>query len=155
MMNEEGDSGRLQEILDGQDIGVIQRAKERTRQQVMETEGHKDDADKRRWDALPAEALREVADVMTFGTKKYQAFNWRKGMDWARLYRAGIGHIMDWWTGERNDKETGKHHLAHAVCCLLMLLDMDMRNIPNDNRTILEAPMEGITDADRTDTTNP
>ena len=30
------------------------------------------------------------------------------------------------WQGEQTDSESGKHHLAHAVCCLMFLMWFDL-----------------------------
>lgn len=89
--------------------------------------GRKDDQGKTRWDLLPWQALEEVAKVMTFGAQKYAPDNWRKVPGWRwRYFRAGIGHMVDWLRGEKLDKESGLHHLAHAGCCVLFLLELDL-----------------------------
>lgn len=87
-------------------------------------EAMKDDKDKVRWDLLPVGALEEVAQVLTHGAKKYEAWNWAKdgGFTWSRLIRAGIGHLFAFARGVDKDEETGYSHLAHAICCLLFLL---------------------------------
>jgi hypothetical protein len=35
-------------------------------------------------------------------------------------------HIWAWKEGEQNDPETGRHHLAHAMCCLMFLYEHDI-----------------------------
>lgn len=84
--------------------------------------GTKDDDGKPRTDLLPFGALTEVAYVMTFGASKYAAYNWH-GLSVSRLFAAALRHLWAWWRGEDNDPETGRSHLAHAACCVLMALE--------------------------------
>ncbi len=89
----------------------------------MEVEtGRKFDLDKIRTDLLPSRALEEVAAILTHGSKKYGDRNWETGIKYGRLYGALLRHLWAWWRGESVDEETGKSHLAHAACCILMLL---------------------------------
>lgn len=79
---------------------------------------------KPRWDLLPFVALSQVVDVLTFGAKKYAPESWREVKKAKSRYgRATIGHVVAWMRGERYDKESGLHHLAHAACNLLFLLE--------------------------------
>lgn len=84
--------------------------------------GKKFDEEKPRMDLLPSEALLEVAKVLTFGAKKYGAHNWRKGIEWSRVYAAAQRHMMKWNSGETYDEETGLNHLAHACVNMMFLL---------------------------------
>jgi len=81
------------------------------------------DKDKPRWDLLPMEQLEDVVDVLTSGAKKYADDNWKtvKPMR-PRYFAAFMRHVIAWWNGEIKDSETGKSHLAHAICCLLFLM---------------------------------
>lgn len=89
-------------------------------------EGRKDDDGKNRWDLLPWRGLEQVALVLTFGAKKYAPDNWRKVAGWRwRYFRAAVGHLAAWVTGEKNDPESKLPHLAHAACCVLFLLELD------------------------------
>ena len=87
-------------------------------------EGRKDDQDKVRWDLMPWGPLNEVAKVMTHGAKKYSDDNWKKVAP-RKYIAASMRHFIDWVLGETNDPESGLHHLAHAVCCLLFLMWFD------------------------------
>ena len=60
--------------------------------------------------------------------------NWEKGMSYGRLIRAGIGHFISWARRENNDPETGRSHLAHAICCALFLLAYSIRGVGTDDR---------------------
>ena len=84
--------------------------------------GVKADSAKPRLDLLEPEFLVEVAEVMTYGAKKYAPHNWRGGMPWSRLFSAMMRHLWAFWAGEDIDAETGFSHLAHAGCCLMFLV---------------------------------
>lgn len=105
--------------------------------------GSKDDAEKPRTDLLPVAALVEVAHVFTFGAKKYAPYNWH-GLSVSRLYGAALRHLWAWWRGEDNDPETGRPHLAHAACCVLMALAQMLERAEYDDRpaprVVIEEP---------------
>ncbi|MDX5592591.1 dATP/dGTP diphosphohydrolase domain-containing protein [Pseudovibrio sp. SPO723] len=68
-----------------------------------------------------ARPLAQVVDVLTFGARKYAPDNWskvEKERYWDALYR----HLGAFHRGEKEDPETGIHHLAHAACNILFLL---------------------------------
>lgn len=85
--------------------------------------GRKFDADKTQYNLIPAEALKEVADVLTFGAKKYAPDGWRHvpNAD-VRFYNASLRHTEQDRMGEEIDPESGKYHLAHAICSMLFRL---------------------------------
>lgn len=91
---------------------------------VREEVGLKCDHEKIRLDLLPPKPLFEIAQVLTYGTHKYSAWNWSKGIAFSRLFAAMLGHIWAWWAGEDNDSDTGYSHLAHAGCCLLFIMEL-------------------------------
>lgn len=90
--------------------------------------GSKHDSGKRRFSLLPIEAVNEVVDVLEFGAQKYAVGNWKHVPEARqRYYDAALRHIFAWFNGEKLDPETGKHHLAHGICCLTFLLWMDLK----------------------------
>ncbi len=84
-----------------------------------ESGGTKYDQEKPDFSLIDAEWLEEVAKVMTFGKKKYDAHNWRKGIALSRVLSAGLRHLWAVVRGEDNDPETGLSHLAHLSCCAM------------------------------------
>jgi hypothetical protein len=91
------------------------------------TTGVKYDNDKPQWSLLPFKALKEVVDVLTYGAKKYAPDNWKKVPNARQRYiDAGFRHLTAYASGEKLDSETGKSHLAHAICCLLYLLAFEI-----------------------------
>jgi hypothetical protein len=82
-------------------------------------EGTKHDQGKARMSLLDTSWLLGVAEVLTFGEKKYAANNWRKGISVSRLMDAAARHQAAFNDGEDLDPESGKGHLYHASCCLM------------------------------------
>ena len=94
---------------------------------VQSAGGVKYDNDKPQWSLLPFKALKEVVDVLTYGAKKYAPDNWKKVPNAKQRYiDAGFRHFTAYAAGEKLDPETGKSHLAHAICCLLYLLAFEI-----------------------------
>jgi hypothetical protein len=91
-------------------------------------QGVKYDTDKPMMDLIPPIMEMEVAHVLTFGAAKYGPDNWRKVPDLRRRYIAAAKrHINALQQGEERDPETGLHHAAHAVCCLMFIGEVDLR----------------------------
>ena len=90
-------------------------------------EGKKFDSDKPRMDLLPPKAIFEVAKVLSFGAQKYDPENWRLLDNLQSRYTAGaLRHIFAHMDGEELDPETNLSHLAHAMCCLLFKLEIEL-----------------------------
>lgn len=70
--------------------------------------------------AMPG--LSDVAAVGDFGAKKYEQWNYRKGMMWMKLLGSCSRHLTAFILGEDNDVESGLPHLAHLAYDALMLL---------------------------------
>lgn len=93
------------------------------------SKGIKNDGDKIRTDLLHvslAKQVRQVVEVLTFGSKKYGDNNWKeldKGFD--RTIAAAYRHLGQRLEGQRNDPETGLPHIAHAICSLFFALFFD------------------------------
>lgn len=90
------------------------------------TEFVKHDGGKARMDLLPPRAVEEVAAVLAFGAKKYADNNWRLAPDTKRYVAAALRHVFAFMRGEQRDPETKRHHLAHAACCALFIVDLDL-----------------------------
>ena len=87
--------------------------------------GSKHDSGKPLMGAVPPNALLAVAKVLTFGAEKYGRGNWRQ-VDNAetRYLDAALRHINAYQRGEAADPESGESHLAHAVCSLMFMLEL-------------------------------
>jgi len=80
---------------------------------------------------LDRAAMEEVATVLMFGAMKYGRSNWRGGIDKERLLAASLRHIMASNEGELLDPESGRSHLAHAICGLMFQLHFEVTNAKN------------------------
>jgi hypothetical protein len=89
-----------------------------------------------RYDLIPADFLRELAEVYGFGAEKYDDFNWRKGYDWRLSYGALMRHLYAWRANEERDPESGYHHLAHVAwhAATLFVYSRDMEYQSYDDR---------------------
>lgn len=92
---------------------------------VVVEEFMKFDTDKIRYDLVPPRTIEMMAEVITFGAKKYKPNNWRECKDLARYEGALMRHIQAWRLGEKNDDETGFHHLAHAMTNLAYIMEIE------------------------------
>ena len=97
-----------------------------TESQTATTGGRKFDGNKLEYGLLPPFALEETVKVLTFGAQKYERDNWQKVPDSKRRYFDAMQrHVWAWKEGESFDPESGIHHLAHAMCCLMFLYEHD------------------------------
>ena len=95
----------------------------------MSNIGKKNDTGKPMMGLVPPDALQEVAGVLTYGAKKYEAHNWALGIDYSRLLDATLRHITAYQLGVNEDEDTGLHPLAHAVCELMFIISLDKRGM--------------------------
>ena len=86
--------------------------------------GIKFDDDKPDYSLLPPNALEDAVKVLTIGAKKYDRHNWKKldNID-DRYFAAAQRHLLALQKGETFDDETGIHHGAHAICCMMFLVE--------------------------------
>jgi hypothetical protein len=95
--------------------------------------GVKYDTGKPEFALMPPISEREVVKVLTAGAQKYSRENWRKVEDAHHRYLSAAGrHINAYKSGELNDPDDGLHHLAHAICCLLFITDLDLGSEPTE-----------------------
>ena len=99
-----------------------------------------------RYDMIPADALKILAEHYGIGAKKYPPFdngdeygrldNWRRGYDWSLSFAAMQRHSWQFWNGEDIDPETGSPHLAavawHALAMLHWSLNDELKDKYDD-----------------------
>ena len=85
---------------------------------------------------LPPHAMREIATVFTHGAQKYAEWNYLAGdgIELTRLQGALERHINAWAAGEDTDPDSGELHLAHAGCCIMMMLQITHSRPEADDR---------------------
>lgn len=97
--------------------------------------GMKFDANKLRFDLIPAIATESLATVLTYGAKKYKPNNWRS-VDPQRYIAAFERHWHAYISGEMLDKESGLPHLAHCMTNLTFLLELGYK--PEQQQTLAD-----------------
>lgn len=76
-------------------------------------------------------AIKEILEVLEIGAKKYSEDNWKK-VEKSRYEDAVLRHlVLQYLAGEKLDNETKKHHLAHAACCILFMLELELTDNNN------------------------
>ena len=97
--------------------------------------GRKFDSEKPKMYLLPPKAIVEVSKVLTVGAQKYDEENWRKLDNLQDRYSGGaLRHIFAHLDGEILDPETKHSHLAHAICCLLFKLEIELEETSEEER---------------------
>ena len=82
------------------------------------------DQEKLRMDLIPASSFIALAEVLTYGAKKYGANSWQGLPDFEnRYYGALLRHLIAWREGELNDAESGLPHLWHAIANIAFLIE--------------------------------
>lgn len=88
-----------------------------------------------RYDLIAPYSLEQLAKVYTYGTIKYDDDNWWKGLKWkAEVFGCITRHIWKWFRGEKNDDESGLHHLAHAAWNCFALMEYERCGLGIDDR---------------------
>ena len=69
------------------------------------------DSDKLRPDLVPVSSINALAEVLTFGARKYKPNNWRNNKDLSRYQAAMWRHWLKYLEGEVHDQQSGMPHL--------------------------------------------
>lgn len=86
-----------------------------------------------RFDLIPADTLRDLAEHYGRGAEKYADRNWERGYKWSLSYAALLRHLMSWWDGEDTDDE-GFEHIIAAIWHSIALATFAQRGIGTDDR---------------------
>lgn len=94
--------------------------------------GPKYDEGKLQYSLIPPIATKALAEVLTFGAKKYAPNSWQNVPDAERRYLdALMRHLEAYRAGEEIDPESGLSHLAHLLCNVSFLLHFQNERIPD------------------------
>jgi len=105
----------------------------------MSDEGRKFDSEKPKMYLLPPKSMVEISKVLTFGAQKYDEDNWRYLDNLQNRYSGGaLRHIFAHLDGELKDEETNYSHLAHAICCLMFKLELELENGKSEEEGLRE-----------------
>ncbi|MES9299123.1 dATP/dGTP diphosphohydrolase domain-containing protein, partial [Cutibacterium acnes] len=73
-------------------------------------------------------ALEAVGQVLTFGAQKYAAHSCQTVPEGEERYKSALlRHLLAVGKGEAIDPESNLHHLAHAACNALFILELELR----------------------------
>jgi len=89
----------------------------------------KDDSKKLRLELIDPTFINGVGAVLTFGAEKYTANNWKQAnsmVNRERIKGAMLRHQMAYANGEKNDPDSGLHHMYHIACNAMFLAYHDM-----------------------------
>lgn len=90
------------------------------------TTGIKYDMGKPDYSLVPPRALDDTVKILTLGAQKYDRDNWKQLKDAKRRYfAAAMRHMWARLRGELTDPESGLDHCAHAICCLMFILELE------------------------------
>lgn len=107
--------GVVADILDGGCTSILDRVTCEACKKAAP--GMKYDGEKARMSLLPFHALELVAQVMTYGARKYSPWNWTRLADAEERYaNAMLRHFAAWQGGERFDNGPGGSGLPHLAC---------------------------------------
>lgn len=88
---------------------------------------------------LPQNMLADLIDVYTFGSKKYDDNNWRKGGSWLKVLDSAMRHVIfGLQAGEDVDPESGLPHLAHITWNIITLMYFDRYDLGKKDTLSLE-----------------
>ena len=96
-------------------------------------EGKHFDEGKPRIELVDTYAIEQLGHVLAFGAKKYGENNWTNGIKYTKLAGSALRHIFSFLCGIDKDHESGLPHLAHAMCCCMMLLGTTKRHPEMDD----------------------
>jgi len=96
--------------------------------------GVKYDSGKLRFDLVPISSEKALAQVLTYGARKYAERDWEKGIAYSRIYAAARRHLASWWAGTDTDAESGLPHLDHALCNIAFLIEFMKTHPELDDR---------------------
>lgn len=86
------------------------------------------DNTKLKYSLIPPSATKALAEVLTYGAKKYKPNNWQLVDDSSRYVDALYRHLEAWRLGEKLDPESGLSHLSHAMTNIVFLNHLENRN---------------------------
>jgi hypothetical protein len=105
---------------------------------------------------VPPSAKHFLALALADGAKKYGPYNWRDAKISVSVYKAAAERHLDaFWDGENFARDSGVHHIAHAMACMALMLDAYTVGMLNDDRPTAgaAADLQALFAAPKADTT--
>ncbi len=131
------------------DIKHYERSPEEEKQMGKETAARFSKG-KIRHDLIPSYPINELAKVYTYGCEKYDTDNWRKGLRWRKDVIGSLKrHLDNWIRGEKNDLESGLHHLSQVLWNVCTLMEYERCGTGIDDRNPYDMDLLATTDLQR------
>ena len=97
----------------------------------MSSKGDRFNDGKPKWSLVDFTSIIPMVRVLEFGSKKYDEFNWTKGLYTREICESLLRHVFAYLDGEDIDPESGESHIGHMMCNV-MFLEYMMRNKKED-----------------------
>lgn len=102
----------------------------------MEENGVRENNGKLKWSLVSWTALEPMVEVLMFGAKKYESWNWSKGLKYTEICESLQRHLYAFLQGEDKDKESKLTHIGHILCNAMFLSYMYLFRKDMDDRYI-------------------
>lgn len=89
---------------------------------------------KRKWSLVDWKSLEPMVEVLEFGAKKYDDWNWANGLKTTEVCESLLRHVFAYLNGEDNDPESGITHIGHIQCNAMFLSYMAQNRKDLDTR---------------------
>lgn len=89
---------------------------------------------KLKWGLVSWKALAPMVQVLEFGAKKYDDWNWTKGLKYTEVCESLLRHVHAFMQGENNDPESKLTHVGHILCNAMFLSYMFLFKKVMDDR---------------------
>lgn len=95
------------------------------------------------FELVPMAAVMRTNEAFKDGSIKYGAFNWRETAVRADVYfNAAMRHMTQWYHGDDKARDSGVDHRAHAIACMMILMDAEDQGTLIDNRPKVGRPLD-------------
>lgn len=86
-----------------------------------------------RYDYMPSRIVNDAyARVASFGAKKYEPWNWAKGLPMSQIKSSLERHLWAYFEGEDKDDESKLSHLDHVLWNAIALVYNEYHQIQDD-----------------------
>lgn len=86
----------------------------------------KQDNGKARYDLIEWRAIDDMANIMAVGAAAHGDQGWKTLIDAEdRYFSAAMRHLVAWRGGDTIDGDSGYPHLAHVMCNIMFLSELD------------------------------
>lgn len=96
--------------------------------------GIRENEGKLKWSLVSWSALAPMVRVLMYGSTKYDAHNWKKGLKYTETCESLQRHLNAFIEGEDDDKESKISHVGHIMCNAMFLSYMFLFRKDLDDR---------------------